>query len=214
MKSRNPDRRTKSDLRLLCMSSCWVVLQGFKAKKGATKLEKEDLESAQAVLDKLEAGIEIRSVDNWSVKEVDFINRTQFITAKPVVYLVNMSEKDFCRKKNKHLSKVMQYVKENGGDPVIPYSAAFEERIYDLNPEDKEKVCFVQLLRIDCCCVVRNNNLSVKTDEKWSRHNAPREKGKEVLLLVPCLYARFQTAEIIAVDGRSCSENTRYSTLR
>jgi obg-like ATPase 1 len=114
--------------------------QGLKAKKGATKLEKEDLDAAEAVLAKLEAGIEIRNVDNWSVKEVDFINRTQFITAKPVVYLVNMSEKDFLRKKNKHLPKVIQWVKENGGDPVIPYSAAFEERIYDLSPEEKAKV--------------------------------------------------------------------------
>lgn len=115
-------------------------MQGFKNKKGATKLEKEDLECAEAVLAKLEAGTEIRSVDTWNVKEVDFINRTQFITAKPVVYLVNMSEKDFLRKKNKHLPKVMQYVKENGGDPVIPYSAAFEERIYDLTPEEKAQV--------------------------------------------------------------------------
>ena len=115
-------------------------MQGLKAKKGATKLEKEDLAAAEAVLAKLEAGIEVRSVDNWSVKEVDFINRTQFITAKPVVYLVNMSEKDFLRKKNKHLPKVMQYVKENGGDPVIPYSAAFEQRIYDLTPEEQQKV--------------------------------------------------------------------------
>lgn len=115
-------------------------MQGLKAKKGATKLEKEDLAAAEAVLAKLEAGIEVRCVDNWSVKEVDFINRTQLITAKPVVYLVNMSEKDFLRKKNKHLPKVMQYVKENGGDPVIPYSAAFEQRIYDLTPEEQQKV--------------------------------------------------------------------------
>lgn len=76
----------------------------------------------------------------WTVKEVDFINRTQFISAKPVVYLVNMSEKDFLRKKNKHLPKVMEYVKANGGDPVIPYSAAFEERIYDLTDEEKKQV--------------------------------------------------------------------------
>ena len=55
-----------------------------------------------------------------------------------------MSEKDFVRKKNKHLPKVMEYVKENGGDVVIPYSAAFEQNIFDLPPEDQEKVCFVR----------------------------------------------------------------------
>jgi obg-like ATPase 1 len=64
----------------------------------------------------------------------------QYLSAKPVVYLVNMSEKDFLRKKNKHLPKVMEYIKANGGDPVIPYSAAFEQRIFDLPPEDQEAV--------------------------------------------------------------------------
>jgi obg-like ATPase 1 len=112
----------------------------LKSKKGATKLEKEDLEAASRVKEVLEMGTDIRSIEDWTVKEVDFINRTQFITAKPVVYLVNMSEKDFLRKKNKHLPKVMEYVKSHGGDPVIPYSAAFEQRIFDLPDDEKEQV--------------------------------------------------------------------------
>lgn len=116
-------------------------IQGLKGKKGASKLEKEDLDAANRVLETLEAGKDVRHVTDWTVKEVDFINRTQFISAKPVVYLVNMSEKDFLRKKNKHLPKVMEYVKANGGDPVLPYSAAFEERIYDLTEEEKKQVC-------------------------------------------------------------------------
>lgn len=64
----------------------------------------------------------------------------QFLSAKPVVYLVNMSEKDFLRKKNKHLPKVMDYIKNHGGDPVIPYSAAFEQRIFDMPAEDRDAV--------------------------------------------------------------------------
>ncbi len=34
----------------------------------------------------------------------------QFITAKPVVYLVNLSEKDYIRKKNKWLAKIAAWV--------------------------------------------------------------------------------------------------------
>lgn len=117
------------------------TIQSQKGKKAATKLEKEDLEAANRVLETLEAGKDLRHVTDWNMKEVDFINRTQFISAKPVVYLVNMSEKDFLRKKNKHLPKVMEYVKANGGDPVIPYSAAFEQRIFDLTEEEKKEVC-------------------------------------------------------------------------
>lgn len=41
-----------------------------------------------------------------------------------------MSEKDYSRQKNKHLPKIAQWVKDNAsGDPVIPISVAFEERL-------------------------------------------------------------------------------------
>ena len=121
-----------------------ACVQTLAVKKVATKEEKEDLEAARKVKAVLEEGKDIRHAD-WNLKETAFLNQTQFISAKPVVYLVNMSEKDFLRKKNKHLPKVMEYVKANGGDPVIPYSAAFEQSIFDMPPEDQEKA------RARCC---------------------------------------------------------------
>lgn len=52
------------------------------------------------------------------------------LTAKPVVYLVNLSEKDYIRQKNKNLPKIAEWVKEHAtGDPIIPISIAFEERL-------------------------------------------------------------------------------------
>jgi obg-like ATPase 1 len=52
------------------------------------------------------------------------------LTAKPVVYLVNLSERDYIRKKNKHLPKVAEWCKEHAaGDPIIPISVSFEERL-------------------------------------------------------------------------------------
>ena len=47
-----------------------------------------------------------------------------------MVYLINLSEKDYLRQKNKHLPKVMEWIKANSpGDPVIPISVSFEERL-------------------------------------------------------------------------------------
>lgn len=58
------------------------------------------------------------------------------LTAKPVVYLVNLSEKDYIRQKNKHLPKIAEWVKEHAtGDPIIPLSISFEERLTRL-PDD------------------------------------------------------------------------------
>ena len=52
------------------------------------------------------------------------------LTAKPVVFLVNLSEKDYIRQKNKHLPKIAERVKANAqGDPIIPLSVSFEERL-------------------------------------------------------------------------------------
>ena len=47
-----------------------------------------------------------------------------------MVYLVNLSEKDYIRQKNKHLPKIAEWVKEYAtGDPIIPLSISFEERL-------------------------------------------------------------------------------------
>lgn len=47
-----------------------------------------------------------------------------------MVYLVNLSEKDYIRQKNKYLPKIAAWVGEHSpGDPIIPLSISFEERL-------------------------------------------------------------------------------------
>jgi len=59
-----------------------------------------------------------------------------------VVYLVNLSEKDYIRQKNKHLPKIAQWVKENTtGDPIIPISVQFEERLAAMSDEEAAEEC-------------------------------------------------------------------------
>lgn len=61
---------------------------------------------------------------------MEVINPLFLLTAKPAVYLVNLSEKDYLRQKNKYLPKVFEWVKtHSGGEPLIPISACFEERL-------------------------------------------------------------------------------------
>jgi obg-like ATPase 1 len=58
------------------------------------------------------------------------------------VYLVNLSERDFIRKKNKYLPKIAEWVKEHAtGDPIIPISVSFEERLtrYETEAESLEE---------------------------------------------------------------------------
>lgn len=85
----------------------------------------------------------------WKANEVIILNEFQFLTAKPVVYLVNMSEKDFVRQKNKWLGKIAAFVKEHNPGPIIPYSAKFEAKLAELiaDPLAADALCKVMMQR-------------------------------------------------------------------
>jgi obg-like ATPase 1 len=49
-----------------------------------------------------------------------------------------LSERDFIRKKNKYLPKIAEWVKEHAtGDPIIPISVSFEERLTRYETEEE-----------------------------------------------------------------------------
>ena len=74
-----------------------------------------------------------------SQSQIDIVNEMQLLTAKPVTYLVNLSEKDYIRKKNKWLAKIKQWVDENNtGDLIIPFSVELEERIARMSADEQK----------------------------------------------------------------------------
>lgn len=63
-----------------------------------------------------------------------------FITTKPVIYLVNLSEKDYIRKKNKWLIKIKEWVDKNDpGAIIIPFSGVFENKIIEMEEPERNK---------------------------------------------------------------------------
>merc|ERR1711862_1005128 len=77
----------------------------------------------------------------WTANDVELLNKHLFITAKPMIYLVNLSEKDFIRKKNKWLPKIKEYVDKNDpGATIIPFSGAFELKLMEMESEDEKSV--------------------------------------------------------------------------
>jgi ribosome-binding ATPase YchF (GTP1/OBG family) len=61
------------------------------------------------VLDLLQKNKWVRHGD-WSNAEIGILNTHRLITAKSVVYLVNLSEDDFVSKKNKWLKKIKEWI--------------------------------------------------------------------------------------------------------
>lgn len=107
--------------------------QKKKTRQGGQSLEMKKWREEEATIEKvlawLKEGKDVRK-NSWTPKEVEVINPLFLLSAKPVVYLVNLSEKDYIRRKNKHLAKIAEWCKEHAaGDPIIPISICFEERL-------------------------------------------------------------------------------------
>ncbi|TEB34451.1 hypothetical protein FA13DRAFT_1788885 [Coprinellus micaceus] len=105
----------------------------------ADKAKKEELATVEKVLKVLTVDQKDARKAEWTNKEIDVVNGLQLLTAKPVTYLVNLSERDFVRKKNKWLPKIKGWIDENNpGDLLIPFSVALEQRLVGLEPEEKK----------------------------------------------------------------------------
>merc|ERR1711865_947687 len=77
----------------------------------------------------------------WSVFDISVLNKLQLLTAKPQVYLINMSEKNYCSARSNWLLKINELVKKLGGEPVIPYSVGFEKTLFDMGEEAAAAHC-------------------------------------------------------------------------
>lgn len=133
-----------------------LCAKDLQALESAVSREKADVKKTQGsklsglfttTMDKcremLEANKPIRD-GKWSSPEVDMIKHKlhSLITTKPCVYLVNLSARDYIRKKNKWLKKIMDWVKDHGGGKVIPMSVEHEQNMWDAR-EDPEALAAV-----------------------------------------------------------------------
>ncbi|KAL7417083.1 P-loop containing nucleoside triphosphate hydrolase protein [Mrakia frigida] len=120
-----------------------IVIKTKACKGGAgTALEGKARKEELAIVEKVYkfVGEELKDVrkGTWTNREIDVINELQLLTAKPVIYLVNLSERDYVRKKNKWLPKIKAWIDENNpGDQLLPFSVALEERLVPLSFEEQ-----------------------------------------------------------------------------
>lgn len=100
--------------------------------RGQDKSKKAELEILEKVLTHVRDDKQWISMSNaWTLKEVDLLNEHQFLTAKPVIYLLNLSIKDYKNKKNKFGPKIVEWVNSTHPGKIIPYSALFESELFD-----------------------------------------------------------------------------------
>jgi len=109
-------------------------------KKDKKKIQ--ELEVLAKIEECLKKNIPIR-FSEWKALEVDVLNTLNLLTAKPVVYLVNMSEADYFKKSSKWLPKIKKWIDENSsGEPLIPFCGAVEAKLLSMtSDEERKKYC-------------------------------------------------------------------------
>lgn len=133
------------ELRLKDIEFATKHLEGIEkiTKRGGQSLEvkqkKEEAELVKRIIALLEDGQRVAN-QTWTAKEVEVINTMFLLTAKPCIYLINLSERDYVRKKNKYLLKIKEWVdKHSPGDMIIPISVSLEEKLANMETDDERE---------------------------------------------------------------------------
>lgn len=117
-------------------------LEGKKAdvdkvvKRTNAKPARDEMELILKVEELLKSNKFVKD-EHWKATEIELLNNHSYLTAKPIVYLVNISEEDYKKKKNPWLPKISKWILEHGGGPMVPFSAEYEQKIvsYGLDKE-------------------------------------------------------------------------------
>jgi len=112
---------------------------GKGSKRTNDKKVKEECDCLDKIVKNLEAGVDVQAVD-WTIREMDYIQEYNLFSAKPVVFLVNVGEKDWLQGRNKFMEDIKKWCSEKYPDsPVIPFSATFEKKLLEMGAENAEK---------------------------------------------------------------------------
>ncbi|MDO5457465.1 MAG: redox-regulated ATPase YchF [Atopococcus tabaci] len=120
-----------------------------KTKKKARTKEDNSMEEL-AVLDKilpaLEVGNPVRALD-FNEDEQKIVQDLFLLTAKPMLYVANVSEESMADYSENDYVKEVQAIADSEGAEVVVISAAIEEELAEL--DDEEKNIFLEDLGVD-----------------------------------------------------------------
>ena len=105
-----------------------------KCKNGKNDSLKNQANTLEKVVELFKSNNWIRIKNDWTDSEIDILNQFLFLTAKPVLYLINSSVKDYLNS-DKIDKKITEWINEHGGGSVLKYSAIHEQN----NSRENEK---------------------------------------------------------------------------
>lgn len=152
-----------------------------KIKRNNDKDAREEKELLTKVVAMLEANKWVRMGD-WKAEEITILNTHRLLTAKPVVYLINLSEADFLAKKNKFLIHIKNWITANIPGEIIPYSADYEAKLSAEKKDGDAKSMLTKIIRTGYAALDLINYFTSGEDEvrAWTirkRTKAPQAAG-------------------------------------
>merc|ERR1712151_1493588 len=159
----------------------------------------EEMATMDKVIECLQAGTDIKNnMENWTTSDIEFLNDYMLLTGKPCMFAINLNKKDYCRKKNKFLKPIFEWVQKNApGSVMIPYCGAYEEELQDMESDDAR----AKQLKEDETTSAMNKIFTTGPDETraWTirkGYKAPQAAG--------CIHTDFEKkfimAEVMAFD--------------
>jgi obg-like ATPase 1 len=97
---------------------------GRKAAKSQDRAFREEFEVIQKAYSCLkDSKMEVRLLD-WTPREVESLNKFALLTAKPMVYLINLSREDYLKGQVPNQEAIERVITFDGKHPakIIPYS--------------------------------------------------------------------------------------------
>ena len=116
------------------MDNIYIKLE--KQARADKKLQK-NLEILKRVKDHLDEGKNIRELD-FDPEEKALLNQYQFLTAKPLIYVANVSYDDLIAGGNKYVDDIKKYAADHK-EEVIEVSVKIEEEISQLDDDEKKE---------------------------------------------------------------------------
>lgn len=111
-----------------------------RIEKKATQTKDKDLLKELDILKRIKNGLEenvpVRRLD-ISEDDMKIINSFRLITAKPIIYMANISEEDLVNDGNIYVDKIREYAKAENAK-VITVSAKIEEELSELDDEERD----------------------------------------------------------------------------
>ncbi|XP_049850621.1 uncharacterized protein LOC126323279 [Schistocerca gregaria] len=144
-----------SELLLKDISNLEKRIEPLVRQAKGDKVKKFELDTMEKLMNWLILGKDAR-LGEWTPKEIQVINPLNLLTAKPIIYLVNMSEENYMRQKNKWLPKIKAWVdSQNPKDPILPFSAELEEKLSEMSAAEAAAYCKERNMRSQIQKIIR-----------------------------------------------------------